>query len=75
MTPTEKIPRLRLQKGRVLGSWFVKADTVKGESKEQLKEIVISAQRDQADDVDQDRVPLQTQKAVRDYFDAMKDAK
>lgn len=61
------------QKGKLIATWLVKADSVKGESKEQFKQIVVSQQRDQADDVEQNRVPMRAQKAVRDYFQALQD--
>ncbi len=61
------------EKGRLIASWLVKADSVKGESKEQFKEIIMSAQRDQAEDVDQNRIPMRAQKAVRDYFNALEE--
>lgn len=60
-------------KGKTIASWLVKADSVKGESKEQFKQIVMSAKRDQADNVDQDRIPMRAQKAVRDYFNALEE--
>lgn len=59
------------QQGRVLAGWLVKADSIKGESREQLKGLIMSAEKDAAEDVEQDRVPLRAQKAVRDYFDSM----
>lgn len=59
------------QQGRVLAGWLVKADSIKGESREQLKELIVSAEKDAAEDVEQDRVPMRAQKAVRDYFDSM----
>lgn len=58
-------------KGKVLSSSFVKADSIKGESKEQLKQIIQSAQRDAADDIDRDRVPMQARDAVQKYFDSV----
>ena len=62
--------------GKVLSGWFVKSDSIKGESREQFKEVVISAQKDATDDVEQERIPVQAQKVVRDYFDSMqRDAK
>ena len=59
------------EKGKVLSSSFVKADSIKGESKEQLKQIIQSAQKDTADDIDRDRVPMQARDAVKKYFDSI----
>ncbi|GEM_PF-804551 len=59
------------EKGKVLSSSFVKADSIKGESKEQFKQIIQSAQKDTADDIDRDRVPMQARDAVKKYFDSI----
>ena len=69
----ENSPGERDAKGQVLAGWFVKADSIKGESREQLKQVLASAEKDQADEIDQDRIPLSSQKVVRDYFDSMKE--
>ena len=69
----ENSPGERDAKGQVLAGWFVKADSIKGESREKLKEILASAEKDQADEIDQDRIPLSSQKVVRDYFNSMKE--
>lgn len=61
----------RDEKGKVQAGWFVKADSLKGESREQFKEVVTSAQHDATDDVEQERIPMQAQKVVRDYFNSM----
>ena len=59
------------EKGKVLSSSFVKGDSIKGESKEQVKQIIQSAQKDSAEDIDRDRVPMQAQEVVRKYFDSV----
>ena len=59
--------------GRILAGWLVKADSIKGESREQLKELIVSAKKDAAEDVEQERIPMRAQKAVREYFDSMKE--
>jgi hypothetical protein len=59
------------EKGKILMTQLVKGDALKGESKEQLKEITESAVKNAADEVDQDRVSRQAQKVVRDYFSSM----
>jgi hypothetical protein len=59
------------EKGRILMTQLVKGDALKGESKEQLKEITEASVKNAADEVDQDRVSRQAQKVVRDYFSSM----
>lgn len=59
------------EKGKILSSSFVKADSIKGESKEQLKQIIQSAQKDAADDIDRDRVPMPARDVVQKYFDSV----
>lgn len=72
----EKSPSQDNPDGRILASTLVKADALKGESKEQLKAVVASGQQEQPDEVEQDRVPRSSARAVKDYFGAMeKDAK
>lgn len=58
-------------KGKVLSSSFVKADSIRGESKEQLKEILKSAQKDVADDVEPEQVPMQAREVVKRYYESM----
>lgn len=72
-TKKENSPGERDAKGQILAGWFVKADAIKGDSHEKLKEVLASAEKDQADEIDQDRIPLSSQKVVRDYFNSMKD--
>ena len=67
----EVSPSQDIETGRLLASTFVKAGTVKGESKEQLKEVAASAMKDATDEIDQQRVSRQAQKVVREYFSSM----
>ncbi|MGH7175899.1 MAG: AtpZ/AtpI family protein [Tepidisphaeraceae bacterium] len=64
-------PSLEDEKGKILASMFVRASSLKGESKEQLKQIAESAQKESADEIDQDRITRQAQKVVREYFGSM----
>lgn len=64
-------PGDRDDKGQVLAGAFVKASALKGESRQQLKDVITSADKDQTDEVDQDRIPLSSQKVVREYFKSM----
>ena len=68
----EVAPSQDNNKGKILASTFVKDNKpMAGSSKEGLKEAVRAAQEEAADEVDQDRISKQAQKAVRDYFNAM----
>lgn len=55
-------------KGQILAQTLVKADAEKGESTAQLREVVRSNLQDATDEVDNQRISRQAQKAVRDYF-------
>ena len=68
----EHAPGVTDEKGKVLAGWFVKADAIKGESREELKQVLTSAEQQQTDEIEQDRIPLSSQKVVRDYFNSMK---
>ena len=57
--------------GRVVASTLIKADALKGESQAAIKQIAESETKDATDEVDQQRVSRQAQKAVRDYFQTM----
>ena len=49
----------------------MKADSEKGETTAQLREVVRSNLQEATDEVDSQRVSRQAQKAVRDYFNAI----
>ena len=57
-----------VESGRILASTFVKSQSIKGESKAELREVVESNFKEAADEVDQTRVSRPAQKAVREYF-------
>lgn len=61
----------RDDRGKVQAGWFVKADSIKGESKAQLQELIMSGQKDATDEVEQEHVPNEAQQVVRKYFDSM----
>lgn len=59
-------------KGKLLASTFVKALGKKGESTLKPGEVIEAAEKESAEEVEQDRIPRQVQKAVREYFDDLK---
>jgi hypothetical protein len=64
-----------IESGKLLASTFVKAGTVKGESKETLKTVTQAAEREATDEIDSEHVSKQAQGVVRKYFDTLqKDA-
>ncbi|CAN5438721.1 hypothetical protein BH09PLA1_BH09PLA1_19380 [soil metagenome] len=67
----EMSPSIDDEKGKILASTLVKGAALKGESKEQLKEVVENAIKNSADEIDQDRVSRQAQRVVRDYFSSI----
>ncbi len=60
------------EKGKILASSFVKAASERGESSAGLRAVVEREYNEATDEVEQDRIPAQTQKAVREYFDSVK---
>jgi hypothetical protein len=61
--------------GRVIASTLIKSESLKGESKAEIQKIVESETKEATDEVDQQRVSRQAQRAVREYFQSMaKDA-
>jgi len=67
----EVSPSQEDEKGRILASTFVKAGSIKGESKAQLQQALESSEKEATDEVDQERVSRQNQKVVREYFESM----
>ncbi|MEZ6085982.1 MAG: hypothetical protein R3E58_19000 [Phycisphaerae bacterium] len=65
-----KIERGKVEttKGRIIGQFLVDGEQVKGEASEDFVELIAAAERDAIDTVDNDRIPRQYQKAVREYF-------
>jgi hypothetical protein len=65
----------RIDSGKLLATTFVKASALKGENKLELKQIAAAAEKDETDEIDQDRISRQAQGVVREYFSTMqKDA-
>jgi hypothetical protein len=62
-------------KGKILASSFVKASAEKGSSKMSLSQVAESEMKDATDEVQQDRIPRGTWKAVKGYFDTLKTEK
>ena len=67
----EAAPVQDIANGRVLASTFVKAGTVKGESKVELSQVAEAAMKDVADEVDEEAPSKESQKVVKDYFETM----
>ena len=61
----------RIDSGKLLATTFVKASALKGENKLELKQIAAAAEKDEADEIDQDRISRQAQGVVRQYFNTM----
>ncbi|MCC6423635.1 MAG: hypothetical protein IT447_09180 [Phycisphaerales bacterium] len=59
--------------GKVLASTYVQANSIKGESKEQLRDVAEAAQHEQMDEVDQQRISRQSQETVKNYFGGMRE--
>jgi hypothetical protein len=68
-------PSERIDSGKLLAATFVKASALKGENKLELKQIAVAAEKDETDEIDQDRISRQAAGVVREYFNTMqKDA-
>jgi hypothetical protein len=61
----------RIDSGKLLATTFVKASALKGENKLELKQIAANAEKDETDEIDQDRISRQAQGVVREYFKTM----
>jgi hypothetical protein len=59
------------EEGRILAAWFVKDQSVKGESRVELQQVIAAAEAEATDEVDQERIGLQSQRIVREYFKSM----
>src|SRR5207248_919958 len=68
----ERDPSQLNEKGKVLASTFVKAGSIKGESKIGLHDVVPSVDKDATDEVGEERIPRGDQSVVRDYFATIK---
>jgi hypothetical protein len=60
------------EKGKLLNSRFVKTTAEKGTSHVELQSVIQSAEKDAADEVDQDRISRPEQAVVKRYFDDLK---
>lgn len=67
----EKAPVQNIDSGKILAATLVKAGTIKGESKEQLKDVAHAAQQDATDEVDQELIGRASQQAVKGYFNSI----
>jgi hypothetical protein len=59
------------EEGRVLAAWYVKDESLKGEARVQLRKVLEASRNEATDEVDQERISLQSQRVVRDYFNSM----
>ncbi len=60
------------EKGRILASNYIKDNKpFKGQSTETLKQVAEAAQKEQTDEIDQERISRQAQKVVKEYFGSM----
>ncbi len=60
------------EKGRLLNSRFIKTTAEKGTSRVGIHDVIQSAEKDAADEVDQDRISRPEQAVVKRYFDDLK---
>lgn len=67
----EKAPVQDIENGKVLAATLVKAGALRGESKEQVKEVARSAQQDSTDEVEQELIGRSSQQAVKGYFNSI----
>ncbi|HTW94309.1 MAG TPA: hypothetical protein VMD30_05930 [Tepidisphaeraceae bacterium] len=59
-------------KGRMLASSFIHSDIDKGtKTAQDLKNIAESMEQTQSEDMDEDQVPKESEKAVKDYYDKL----
>ncbi|MDP9173577.1 MAG: hypothetical protein M3O30_06895 [Planctomycetota bacterium] len=70
-TKQEVDPSKDIASGKILASRYVKAGIDPGKSVAGLQNVAMAAQKDEPDEVDQDRVSREAQQAVKEYFSAM----
>ncbi|HEV7302200.1 MAG TPA: hypothetical protein VGN72_22875 [Tepidisphaeraceae bacterium] len=58
-------------KGKILASRWVKAGSIKGESKAELADVAASAEQAQTDEVEQERITGQAREAQKRYFNSL----
>jgi hypothetical protein len=71
----EMDPSQNIAGGKVLAKTFVKADQLIGKSTIELSPAEKAAVKESTDDVSEETVPKDAQKAVKDYFDTVGDGK
>ena len=71
-TKTELSQSQTNDKGKILASSFVKAPAERGQSNMTLSQVAESEMKDATDEVQQDRIPRGSWKAVKGYFDTLK---
>ena len=63
-----------IEEGKILASSFVKAPADRGTSHVKLSDAIAAESKEAAEEVEQDRIPRGSQKAVKAYFDTLKNA-
>ena len=71
-TKTELSQSQTDENGKILASSFVKAPAEKGTSKMTLSKVAEAEMKEATDEVQQERIPRSAQRAVKGYFDALK---
>lgn len=72
----EQSPTKTDEKGELIASQFIKAINEKGTSTARAQEVIESAEKESAEEVEQDRISRQEASIVKKYFDDLKnDAK
>ncbi len=69
----ENAPSVDNGKGRILASSLIKDNAPKGEAKAELQNVMQAAEKDAADEVEEDRVSRQARNVVQEYFQTTTD--
>jgi hypothetical protein len=80
VAPIEKTPTAltkskadtKWQPGKIIGEYFDDSQQVKGESRQELVDVVAAAERDAAKTIDEHKLPPQYDGPVRDYFSQLR---
>jgi hypothetical protein len=64
------------EKGRILASTYIKDNKpFKGESTASLQQVAEAAQKDQTDEIEQERISRQAAQSVKGYFNSLSEDK
>ena len=68
----KKTAKSALGEGPMIGTMLVQGEQIKGESRQQFREMAAAAEQQATESINNNQIPRELQKLVKDYFSTMK---